>query len=155
MKANIQAFRALTAVIFQRLFTPLVWIVGGAIVILYSLTIYLGGWVHPLWWLLLVVLTPLTLIFTALGAAVWYLSTRLIPRPLSKTERARIDQAADKVIRVAEVRATPVPLLLVLIARDIIRGKNSSYIESVVNDTTSLKHDFFAARELFDPKKHS
>ncbi len=152
MKPTIQAFRALTAVIFQHMFIPIAWVVGAVFGLLYLLTIYLGGWVHPLWWLLLIVLMPLTLVVTAVGAAAWYLSTRLIPRPLTPAERSEIGEAADKIVRVAEVRATPVPLLFILIAKDIVRGKNSSYIESVVNDTTSLKSTFMNIRAMFDTK---
>ena len=155
MKASIQALRALTAVIFQRLFTPIMWVVGACIVACLLVTIYLGGWVHPLWWLLLVIVTPVTLIIVAVAAAIWYLSTRLIPRPLSSSERRQLNDAADKVLRVAEVRATPLPWMFIMIAKDVIRGKNSSYLETVVSDTTSLKQTFLDIRALFEMKSLS
>ena len=58
-------------------------------------------------------------------------------------------------MRVAEVRATPLPWMFVLIAKDVIRGKNSSYLETVVNDTTSLKQTFLNIRALFEVKNLS
>ena len=155
MKASIQAFRALPAIVFQRIFTPIIWIVGACITAILLLTVYLGGWVHPMWWLLLVIITPATLVVVAITAAVWYLSTRLIPRPLTPSERSQLNDAADKVMRVAEVRATPLPWMFVLIAKDVIRGKNSSYLETVVNDTTSLKQTFLNIRALFEVKNLS
>ena len=155
MKATIQTFRALTATVFRRAFIPAAWIVGSVITALYLLTFYLGGWVHPFWWLLLVVLMPVTLVVVALAAAAWYLSGRLFPRPLTVAEQTQIKDFSDKIIRVAEVRATPIPIVFMLIAKDVIRGKNSSYIESIVDDSASLKDDFLSLRNMFVPKNLS
>ena len=150
MQPTIDALRAITALVFQRILTPILWGIGGVIVAIYFLIIYLSGWVHPLWWLLLIILIPLTLIITGLTFIVWTLSSRLIPRPMTNEERKQLTEISDRIIRVAEVRATPIPVLLFLIAKDVIRSKKSSYIESVVKDTTSLKQDFTTVRQMFN-----
>jgi hypothetical protein len=152
MNASFRALRAITAILFQRIFKPVAWIGVGILVVLFALVIYLGDWVHPAWFLLFIILIPLAFIATAIALALWYLSRRLLPRPLSSSERGILLSFADKILKIVEVRATPVPLLVAMIAKDVIRGRNSSYIEELVRDSSSLKSDFQTAKRMFETK---
>lgn len=50
-------------------------------------------------------------------------ATSLFPRHLAKEERVKIFQFSDKLLRVAELRATPMPLMVAMIAKDLLREK--------------------------------
>ena len=149
MTPYIRAIRALTATVFQRVYRPVAWVIGGILCLLLVLTIWLGTTVSAWWWFLLIVLIPLVMIAILVGIVLWTFSQKLLPRRLERTERASIEGFTDKVMRITEVRATPPPVLVFLIAKDVIRGKKSSYLEGVIEDPTSLKQDFLAIRNLF------
>jgi|APMI01.1.fsa_nt_gi hypothetical protein len=152
MNQTVSTFRAITAVFFQRIFRPVIWVGTMVIIGLYIVTIYLGVAIHGLWWLLLIVLIPGTVLLGGMAAALWFLANRLLPRPLQSHERRQLLGFADKIIRIAEVRATPIPVLVFLVAKDVIRGRRSTYVEEVVEDSKSLKDDYIAARTLFETK---
>jgi hypothetical protein len=152
MHQTVSTFRAITAVLFQRIFRPVIWVGTMVIIGLYILTIYLGVAVHGLWWLLLIVLIPGTVLLGGISTALWFLANQLLPRPLQSHERRQLLGFADKIIRIAEVRATPIPVLVFLVAKDVIRGRRSTYVEEVIEDSKSLKDDFVAARTLFEKK---
>ena len=149
MNPYIRALRAITATVFQRVYRPFAWVIGGIFLIMYLLIIWLALAVSPWWWIGLAVLAPLTIIVGVVMFVLWTLSNRLQPRRLQKHERQSIQRFTDRILRVAEVRATPVPILVALIAKDVIRDKKSTFIEETINDTTGLKQDFAAIRDLF------
>lgn len=150
MTPYIRAIRALTATVFQRVYRPVAWVIGGILCLLLVFTIWLSTTVSSWWWLLLILLIPLVIIVILVGIVLWILSQRLLPRRLERTERVSIERFADKVImRIAEVRATPPPVLVFFIAKDVIRGKKSTYLEGIIEDSTSLKQDFLEIRNLF------
>ena len=152
MHQTVSTFRAITAVLFQRIFRPVIWVGTMVIIGLYIVTIYLGVAIHGLWWLLLIVLIPGTVLLGGISTALWFLANQLLPRPLQSHERRQLLGFADKIIRIAEVRATPIPVLVFLVAKDVIRGRRSTYVEEVIEDSKSLKDDFVAARTLFEKK---
>lgn len=153
MSSSILALRAISAMTFIRFLTLISWIVGIILAILIGLTIYLGGWVNPWWFLLFIVLTPLTILCAAAAAAMRYLAHRLLPRPLTKPERRTVLEVTDKLTRIAEIRATPWPVVAFQIGKDVLRGHSSSYIESLVDDTTGIKKSFDDVRRLFERKE--
>ncbi len=149
MTPYIRAIRALTVTIFQRVYRPVAWGIGGILFLLLIVTIWLATSASTWWWLLLIILVPLTFISAAILFTVWQLSKKLQPRPLQKYERAKMLRFSDKLLRVAEVRATPLPVIAFFIAKDVIRGKKSTYIESIIGDSTSLKQDLVEIRDMF------
>jgi hypothetical protein len=153
MNLSILALRAISAVTFQRVFKGIIWVVAIVFVLLVILTIYLGGWINPWWFLLFVILTPLIILCVALAAALQYLSNRLLPRPLTKEERQTIQGVTDRILRIAEVRATPWPILAFQIGKDVLRGRPSKYIESIIDDTTGLRKSFNEIRQMFEKKE--
>lgn len=149
MTPYIRALRAITATVFQRVYRPTVWVIGGSLVLLWIGIIILASSVTPWWLVFLVILIPLTLVATVLAVVLWLLSQRLFPRHLTRGERSKILEFSDKILRVAEIRATPVPIIVALIAKDIFRGKKSSYLEGIISDSTSLRDDFTTIRDMF------
>lgn len=153
MTPYVQAIRAITFTTFRAFFVPLVWIIGGVFGALIVIDILLSI-LYSSWWLLgLIIIVPLGLIVLAAGLLIWFIAKRLEPRRLKKSDREQIENFTDKIIRIVEVRATPLPIIVFLIAKDVIRGKKSSYVEGILDDSTSLKRDFTGIVGLFQEKQ--
>jgi hypothetical protein len=152
MNPSISALRALTSVTFQQMLRPATWITLAIFVVVYLLIFYIAIEVSAWWFLVLLVLVPFTLVAASLLAALWYLSRRLMPRPLLPSETATVSTMVEKVQRLLEARATPLPLIMVMIAKDVARGKGSSYIENIITDTKGLREDFVAVKSIFEQK---
>lgn len=152
MNASIQALRAITAATFQRLLFWLTISAGLVFLLLVGLTLYLGSTVSPWWFLLFALLTPLILIVTALAAAFYFLTSRLLPRKLSRDERQMIHDFTGKLMGLAEVRATPWPVMAFLIGKDVIRGKQSGFINTAIENASGLRDGFEQIRKLFERK---
>ena len=149
MQASIQAIRAITFVTFRRIFLPIIWVGAGILVMLWVVAI-LAITVEISWLWVFVVLIPLSLVAAAIGSVVWLAALRIAPRKLNHADRSQLTEFTDKIFALAEVRATPWPLIVAFIAKDIVRGKKSSYIEGIIQDSKSLKSDFVAIRQLFE-----
>ncbi len=149
MTPYIQALRAITATVFRRLFRPILWVLSGVAIILLLGVIALGIWVNTWWLLLLIILIPLVLIAGGILVLLWWLSGKLLPRHVSVSEQQQLLGFADKLIRFAELRSTPLPVMAALIAKDVVRGKKSSFVEDLINDSKGLKGDVTALRDMF------
>ena len=151
MTPYIQALRAITFTTFRKLFIPAVWIVASFIALLLVATILLAIYFSPWWLLLLVLVVPLALVATIVGLLLWAIAARMRPRQLTGEESAKINDFTGKITRIAETRATPVPIIVFLIAKDVARGQKSRYVENLINDSTSLKSDFAEIAAMFRP----
>lgn len=149
MTPYVHAIRALTVLTFRRIFIP---IAVALVVIALCLLIaagFLGLQVSAWWFLLYLPLLPLIAIGAGIGVFAWAISSRLLPRQLSREEQVTMRQFSDKIIRLAEARSTPLPVLGVILAKDIALRKKDGYIESLVNDSRGLRSDFQAIVDLF------
>ena len=149
MSPYISALRAITYTVFMRFFRPTAWIAGGILLALVVLVIVLSinqsGW----WLVWLIVLVPVTAIVAAVGVGLLFVARRMKPARLGKAESVQIGEFTDKITRLIEARATPPFLIGIFIAKDIVRGRKSSYIEDLLKDSGSLKGDFQKVVELF------
>ena len=149
MTAYIHTIRALSALIFQRLLVPAGLFVG-IIFLLILVGIAVLSVKFSAWWLVLYLfVTPVMAVLLGLGVFGWVISERLLPRQLNKKEKRLVLDFVDKVIRIAEARATPVPILGLIVAKDIVTRNKESYVERVIKDTSSLREDFQKISRLF------
>ena len=149
MNTSLLALRAITAVTFRRL---LKWVSIVAAIILAAVwagMLVLVIFINPWWWLMTVILVPATLVLTLLATLLFALTKRLVPRKLSKEESAKVHHFTSTLLGLAEVRATPWPVLAFLIGKDIIRGRQSTFIESTISDAKGLRGQFDAIRSMF------
>ena len=152
MNSTILALRAITATAFQRL---LLWItvgIGALLALFVGLTAYLGGWVNSWWYLLFVILAPLILVVATLVTALYLMAHRLLPRKLSSAERRTIRTFTGTLLGLAEIRSTPWPVMAFLIGKDVLRGKQSRFLESIVQNASGLKGGFDQIRGFFEHK---
>ena len=149
MNASFLALRAITGVTFRRILLLASTFTGLAFSILWILLILLASTVSTWWWIGAIILVPLTITVAVIGMVLFILANRLIPRKMTREERTKVHKFTSTLLGLAEVRATPWPLLAFLIGKDIIRGRSSSYIESTINDAKGLRTQFDAIRQLF------
>lgn len=149
MTPYVHAIRALTVLVFRRLLVPAVVFVGICIIVLIIAIAVLAVQFTPWWLLVYLILAPIVIVLFGLCAFGWVISEKLMPRQLKSDEKSQLIAFVDKLVRIAETRATPLPIIGLIIAKDIITRKKHGYIETLVNDTTGLKGDFQRIVSIF------
>lgn len=151
-KASLDTLRALSALFLLRILRPVLFMVTLLTIAGYILTIMLSlsfsGW----WLLLLLVLVPFTVVFLLIGLVLWLLLQRLLPRKLTSRERSQLNGFTEQLFTIAEKTKTPYPILLFLVGKDVLRGKESSYLRGLIGDSRSLLKEFSDVQALFQKK---
>jgi len=131
------AVRAVSAEFAQRLFLPVVFIVGGALLILLIVAIWLvtlSAW----WWLLLAPLILITVI--AIFAAALTRVAIVFLRPYQTIEQRRTVRGfVDALQEGSETIQTPKFMLLFFVVRDVLFPSKQSYISKVSSNAVSLQ----------------
>ena len=148
-RASIGALRALSALFFFKILHPTLVMIAVILIALYTSTILLALTFSNWWLLALVVLVPLTVIILIVGYILWYLLHKLLPRKLSSDERAKLHKFTDKLWSVAEQVRLPYPVLLFLVAKDVLRGKESKFLRKIIGDSRDLMREFDDIQDLF------
>lgn len=149
ISSSVAALRALSALLLKKLLQPIMVLVVIVVASVYLLTIFLALSFSDWWWLLLVIWLPLTMMLLAVGYVIWFLVETLLPKKLSKTEKKTISDYTDKLVNLAEKSRTPYPVILFLIAKDVVRGKESAFLSGMIGDSKSLVRGFTDVQEIF------
>jgi MFS family permease len=140
MKPSILAIRAIGAEYANRIYFIVALLFGAASLFSIALSVWLttfSSW----WWLLVILLIIATSI--ALGVlVVLKLVIRSVRPHQTGAQKKQTKEFVDKLERLSEAAQTPKFVLLFRIVRDIAAPRESGFIASISNDTTSLKHDF-------------
>lgn len=148
-RISLSALRALSALFFYKVINPVLVMVVIIMVALYTLTVMLALTFSEWWLLILVILVPLTVFFLVVSFVLHYLLRRLLPRKLEAHERVKLNQFTDRVWDVAERARLPYPVLLFLVAKDVVRGKESKFLSKIIGDSRELMKEFEEIQELF------
>ncbi len=149
MNPTILALRAVTGVYFRRLLIIATAVAVGLFSILYIVINYLAMNLSPWWWIFMIVLVPLSIIVVIVGAGLWFASRKLLPRRMSRQESRTIMAFGAKLFGVIERGRVPYPLLLGMVAKDVLRGKESNLVKDTIADSRSLKDDFIRIQQMF------
>lgn len=149
MNPTTSAVRAITGIYFRRLLTLIILAGSVLFIAAYLLLFYLASSLSPAWWFFLVFLVPATLVGVAVLAGLWLASGKLLPRHLDASERRQVRQFGNKVFGLVETARTPYPLALGIIAKDVMRGRDSSFLKKIIANSSTLRADFDAIRKLF------
>lgn len=148
-RASLNALRALSALFLYKILHPVLFMTVIVMAALYVLTILLALTFSSWWLLMLAVLIPLTIIFAAVGCISWFLLRKLLPRKLSAHERKQINNFTNKLFGIAERARLPYPVLLFLVGKDVIRGKESRFLSEMIGDSKGLMKEFEEIQGLF------
>lgn len=147
MTPYFRTLRAVSATFLRSLLTK--FFIFGAIVllVLYGLVIYLSSAVSSWWLLFLAPLGFITLIAAVLGLGIWWMTTRLLPRKLTRSESQRIAKFTNDVLGTYESLRMPLPMVAALVAKDVFRGKSSRHLENTIEGSKQLSQEFRAIVE--------
>lgn len=148
-QATISALRAISALVLWRFLKPARFIVAIFLTAGYIMTLLLSLSFSAWWLLLLFILVPLTVVFVLLVLILRFVVKKLIPRQLSKGERDKINTFSDRVFEIAEQTGTPYPIILFLIGKDVIRGKESSYLRNLIGNSQTVLREFGEIQTIF------
>lgn len=148
-RISLGALRALSALFFYKVINPILVMIVIIMIALYAITFMLTLTFSEWWLLILVVLVPLTVFFLVVGFILHHLLRRLLPRTLDAHERARLNRFTDRAWDVAERARLPYPVLLFLIAKDVLRGRESKFLSKIIGDSRELMKEFEEIQELF------
>lgn len=149
MTSHIAAARAVTAVFFQGLLTVGFWITTGILALLLVITALLAFQLSSWWWLLLAVILPVYGVLMGIGIGLYTLANRVLPRKLLSDERETIKRFTGHIQGLLETAKTPYPLIVFLIAKDVIRGRRSQFLDEHILSSQSLKIDYQQIKNLF------
>ncbi len=144
----MNVMRILSALLLKRLLKPVLVIMAIVGLALYALTVFLALSFSSWWLLSLVVLVPVTVFLLLIASLLWYLLGKLAPKKLSKFEQQKVNSFIDTLFSLAERSKTPYPILLFLIAKDVIRGKESSFLRGLIGDSKKVTGEFEEIRKL-------
>jgi hypothetical protein len=150
MSNHSAAIRVITAVYFRRLLLYGLGILGVFTAVVIGLTVFLATQVSIWWWLTLIVFLPLIFILTMIAGVLWIISSRLLPRKLSRHETIRVRHFTDTLFGLMETAHTPYPLLLVIIAKDILRGKPNALLKETIMSSHTLKSGYGEINKMLD-----
>jgi hypothetical protein len=150
MNETFFTVRAIGAEFARRIYFPIAIVAAVIAVVLIALFSWLIS-VDPLWWLLAVPVFIFLLLVAVLLIAARVLFKYIAPR-ITKQQRQEVSTFVDKLQSVSEVAQTPKFILLFRIARDVIAPRKTTFINSTVQNSMSLKKDFQALKQSLSIK---
>ena len=149
MNPALKALRAITGVYFQRILLIASGVAAVVFAVLFIVVNYLAMNFSPWWWIFMIVLVPITVMAVIVSAGLWFASRKLMPRTITKDEKKIITTFGSKLFGIIERSRMPYPLMLAMVAKDVLRGRSSNLVRETIQDSTTLKSDFERIRTMF------
>lgn len=134
------AVRAVSSEFARRIYSPLVWFIGGALVTLLIIAIWLTT-VNAWWWLFLIPVLLSVFVFLFASSVVGVAINILRPRQ-SKTQRKEVGVLVDKLQEVSEALQMPKTVLIYHLAKDTITPSGQGFVGNITSHAVTLKLDF-------------
>lgn len=150
--SSLDALRAVSAIVLKKLFNPVqfmaIIIIAALWVVMLLLVLSFSSW----WLLMLLILIPLTVFVAVVTLMSRLIIQFILPRTLTPTQRSAVTAFCDKIFSVIERSQTPHLIAGFLIAKDIMRRRESEFVRSIIGDSKSLLRDFQEIQALFEEK---
>jgi len=134
------AVRAVSSEFARRLYSPFVWLIGGALLALLIVAIWLAA-MEPWWWLLLAPVIVCVLLFIFASSVVGVAINILRPS-LSKTQRKDVSGLVDKLQEVSEAFMMPKSVLIYQLAKDTIIPSEQGFVGKMTSHAATFKPEF-------------
>ena len=150
MDSTILAARAVTATYAKQLLWPALYLWVGLYAVIFALSYWLAATFHPLWWLLVLMLTPIFIVGAALWGFCFAVATRIHPK-LDAHQRRLTREIVAHVSSITEQLGTPKFMILGRIIRDVVFGTSlrSSYLGELTAEPGEAKRKFDELRKSF------
>ena len=149
MNIPVGLARAITAVFIRKLIRKVGVVVCSALLLLLVVFVLLGLKVSGWWLLALAVLIPVTIVTTIVIIALWYVSGRLASKKLAQEETRAVDTFTGKMLSVVERARTPLPILLALLAKDLVLGRETNVVSQTIADSKELHSEYRKLDAIF------
>ena len=141
--------RALSAYVARRMvFVATIVAVGvfaAVIVACGLLSYFFSAW----WWMLALPFALLLALFFIIRLIVAFIIGRIHSEKLSIEQRQALEKFTDKIQRLLEARATPLPIFALITMRDLVLYRDIKTVRELINDTSGLKKDYEALERRF------
>ena len=148
IKPSLSAIRSIASEFARSLYTPIVIIVGVVAVVLLALSIWLVTLSQ--WWLILLILICGLILFASVVFTIALIIIKKVAPTQTRAQRKQTKEFVEKLLRVAEVTATPKFILFFQVMKDVVKPSQNGFIGSITSDTTTLKSDFIALKDSFN-----
>ena len=145
---TIRLVRAVGGAFVRRILRTILIIVALCAVVLHGAGIVLTT-INAWWWLLEGVCIVVTLVVVVLATLVFVALHFLEPKQTSD-QKLMVRNYVDKLERVAENVKTPLPMIGLQVARDVVWPRPDGFIETIAKDSQTLAPDFIALKQSFD-----
>lgn len=152
MDASVKAARAITGVYFQRLVTLGAIVTGILLALLWFIVIWLAT-KDVLWSLFFIVLVPATIVVVFLYIMLTNLGHSIIPRRLNGQEKRIVGTIGSRLMEIKDTAQTPWFITLFLVGKDVVRGRESSYLRRIISSSSGVREDFLRVRKIFEDTK--
>lgn len=150
MDATILSIRAITAIFGRRLLWPVLVLLIAVYAIIFGISWWLATAIHPLWWLFVIMATPIFLVGSILWAICFALLSRIHPS-LNPRQTKLSSEIVDHIAHIAEEVGTPRFIILGRVLRDAVFGTSlrSSYIGQLTKEPGQVRTKFEELRKSF------
>ena len=147
IKSKIDVLRALSSVIAKRAIFFFLIIDSVFLTLSFIGICLLVYFFSPWWWLLLIIFIPLFIASGIIYLLARFVASRLYPAPLSREQRQHLQEFTDKILRLLETKGMGWWWFAALCMRDLLFYRELRTLKDILNDATSLKHDFTALEQ--------
>ena len=147
IKSKIDVLRALSSVIAKRAIFLFLIIDSVFLTLSFIGICLLVYFFSPWWWLLLINFIPLFIASGIIYLLARFVASRPYPAPLSREQRQHLQEFTDKILRLLETKGMGWWWFAALCMRDLLFYRELRTLKDILNDATSLKHDFTALEQ--------
>ena len=140
MNETILTVRAVASEFARRLYRPVA--IGFSVSAVVVIAILIWLLTMSAWWLLLALPLFILFIATSILIIISGIIIRSVSPPQTKHQRTSVSLFVDQLQRISEVTQTPKFILLFRAVKDVIVPAKTSFIQSVITDSVSVKADF-------------
>ncbi|NCU39050.1 hypothetical protein EOL96_08515 [Candidatus Saccharibacteria bacterium] len=143
---TIRALTAYTALQSLRLLTTVISIVVG---VLLAITAILSIIISPWLWLIAIPLILITIVFIAVRVIIKSIVERIHRHPFTTRQREQLEIFTGNLKTMAEVRDMSVTLFALRTVWELLRRRDETMIEKIINDSADLKKNFAELEKHF------
>ena len=141
--------RALSAYVARRMVFVATIVAVGVFAAVIAACMLLSYFFSAWWWLLALPFALLLALFFIIRLIVAFIIGRIHSEKLSDVQRQALEKFTDKIQRLLEARATPLPIFALITMKDLVLYRDIKTVRELINDTSGLKKDYEALERMF------
>lgn len=149
MNSKLNAIRALAAYNAQRSLSLFTAIFTAVITVLVVSTVALAYFFSPWWLIVMLPIALFLLAFLVIRKIVDKIISRIHRHPFTKRQREQLEKFTGGLKNLAEIKNTPVFIYAIITIWDVLRRRDETTIQQIINSSKCLKADFAELEKHF------